>query len=241
MKRKLSMLFAAVALATVALVGCKGPTEEEYKQWAEENGYVVAPTDEEKAQWAEQNGYVAAPAALPAARLAGKTGYTTAESGVQINPSSTSGAVKLLDVMDREDAIYIDARGFGDYMKGHIEGFECLPYFDLIAPYTAGVPTLFNVSNGVVTANYEESVDVMKELLPEGRAIFLMCQSGGRIAGFMTVLEYCGYDMTKVYNVGGWGTVANDANNLGYPVSSSSVTTSVSFTLPSNLKPVKAA
>ena len=41
MKRKLGMLFAAVALATVALVGCKGPTEEEYKQWAEENGFDI--------------------------------------------------------------------------------------------------------------------------------------------------------------------------------------------------------
>lgn len=238
MKRKLSMLFAAVALATVALVGCKGPTEEEYKQWAAENGYVIAPTDEEKAEWAEDNGYVLAPAALPAARLAGETAYAANKSGVQINPAEGSGAVKLLELLDREDVIYIDARDVGNYMKGHIEGFECLPYFDIVA---GTGEQLFTVSGDTVTPRYNESVAIMKELLPEGRAIFLMCQSGGRIEGFMKVLNYCGYDMTKVYNVGGWGTVAGADDYLGYPVSTGVVGATATYTFPTKLTPYTAA
>ena len=62
MKRKLSMLLASLAIAVVGLVGCKGPTEEEYKQWATENGYVLADAE------------------LPAARAEGETDYSAVSS-----------------------------------------------------------------------------------------------------------------------------------------------------------------
>ena len=32
-----------------------------------------------------------------------------------------------------------------------------------------------------------------------------MCQSGGRVAQMMKILEVKGYDMSKIYNVGGVG------------------------------------
>ena len=35
------------------------------------------------------------------------------------------------------------------------------------------------------------------------KVVFLMCQSGGRVAQCMKVMEKAGYDMSKVYNVGG--------------------------------------
>lgn len=231
MKRKLSMLFAAVALATVALVGCKGPTEEEYKQWAEENGYVVAPTEDDYKDWAEENGYVIAPAALPAARLETETDYSYASSKIQISPKDENedgvwdnGVIRLLDVLGRDDTIYIDAREFASYAKGHIVGFESLPSNQII---TGSGEQLFSVSGDTVTPRYEESVTLMKKLLPqpEGKNMILMCQSGARIVSLMKVLKYCGYDMTRIFNVGGFGQV----DKAVYPVTAGNVTVTESY------------
>ena len=52
MKLRLGLL--AVLLAATAMVGC-APTEEDYKNWASENGYVQNP---DYAGWASENGYV---------------------------------------------------------------------------------------------------------------------------------------------------------------------------------------
>ena len=113
MKNRFGLI--AALLAVTALVGCaKAPTEEDYKAWAEENGYVQNPNYE---QWAGDNGYVKNPdyagwaeengysklEALPAARLSGKTGFTNAESGVQIKPGE--GQASLLSLLLDESYI----------------------------------------------------------------------------------------------------------------------------------------
>ena len=188
-------LLAAVVLAATALVGCAAqPTEEDYKKWATENGYELADP------------------ALPAARLEGKTTYNPADSGIQIAPAEGSGAAKLVDFLDREDVVYIDLRDAKSYTTGHIEGFEWVPHFDLLmASDKAKGNQLFYEEGGVIKPRYEESVALLKTLFPQDRVLFLMCQSGGRVVSTMNILAANGYDMTKVYNVGGWNSAKADA------------------------------
>ena len=50
----------------------------------------------------------------------------------------------------------------------------------------------------------------MEVLFPKDKTIFLMCQGGGRVAQAMTLLEALGWDMTKIYNVGGMGQYTED-------------------------------
>ena len=212
-------------LAITALVGCsKAPTEEDYKNWASENGYVQNP---DYAGWASENGYVKDPdyagwadengysklEALPAARLEGKTTFNTADSGIQIAPAEGSGAKKLVDYLDREDVVYIDLRDAGNYNMGHIEGFEWVPHFDILmnSKATKGDQLFYKDESGAIQPRYEESVALLKTLFPQDRTLFLMCQSGGRVVSTMDILKANGYDMSKVYNVGGWNQCAKDA------------------------------
>lgn len=229
-------------LAITALVGCsKAPTEEDYKKWASENGYVQNPDyagwadengyvkDPDYAGWADENGYSKA-VELPAARLEGKNTYNTGDSGIQIAPADGSGAKKLVDYLDREDVVYIDLRGVGDYNKGHIEGFESVPHFDvLMASNKAKGDQLFYAdAEGKIQPRYEESVQILNATFPKDRAIFLMCKSGGRVVATMDILAANGYDMSKVYNVGGYDTA-----DKSYPITAKgspiSTTTTFSF------------
>ena len=240
MKLRLGLL--AVLLAATAMVGC-APTEDDYKNWATENGYVQNP---DYAGWATENGYVQNPdyagwaeengysklAALPAARLEGKTTYNTVDSGIQIAPAANSGAKKLSDYLDREDVVYIDLRDASNYNAGHIEGFEWIPHFDVImnSKKTKGDQLFYADENGKIQPRYAESVQILKTLFPQDKTLFLMCQSGGRVVATMDVLAANGYDMSKVYNVGGYSSCAKDA---AYPKTSSSyvkVTATYDFT-----------
>ena len=45
-----------------------------------------------------------------------------------------------------------------------------------------------------------------------------MCQSGARVKTFCEVLNQYGYDMSMVYNVGGWNDVRNYSDYGGYEV-----------------------
>ena len=67
---------------------------------------------------------------------------------------------------------------------------------------------MIQLYGGTVTepiATYQESDDLLQVLFPKNKTIFLMCQSGGRVAQLMTLLNAKGYDMSKIYNVGGMG------------------------------------
>ena len=196
MKKRFGLI--AALLAVTALVGCaKEPTVEEYQKWAEENGYELKDP------------------ALPSARLDGKTTYNTADSGIQIAPAADSGAKKLADYLDREDVVYIDLRDAKSYSQGHIEGFEWIPHFDILMKSGgARADQLFYTdADGKIQPNYEESVSLLNAMFPTDRVLFLMCQSGGRVVNTMNILAANGYDMSKVYNVGGFGQIKGDVAN----------------------------
>lgn len=126
--------------------------------------------------------------------------------------------------LGRDDAIYRDMRmliddanyeaiGGDSYLSGFVKGFEVVPY-----PYlcnVVGLPpevgssytgkTLFTQNaDGTYTANYKESLDIIHELFPQDKVIFLMCGGGGYAGMTKSLLVGLGYDENKIYNCGGY-------------------------------------
>lgn len=112
----------------------------------------------------------------------------------------------LLDYLNREDSVYIDLRNYEDYSKKHFKNFEVIPFFAFIYDENAGTegfPQLFKGTHEEPEAVYESSGTILKALFPQDKNLILMCQSGGRVSMLMKMLDAHGYDMSKVYNVGG--------------------------------------
>ena len=158
-------------------------------------------------------------AELPAARDTSKT-YKNAdkadvacEANTYAAACSSINAENLHEYLNREDVVYIDLRDYADYAKKHLRNFESIPYFALIFNKTLDENTvqLYTGSESAPVSTYAESDDLLHALFPQDKTIFLMCQSGGRVANFMKILEAKGYDMSKVYNVGGMGQYSSDA------------------------------
>lgn len=120
---------------------------------------------------------------------------------------SSITAENLKDYLGIEGIVYIDARNYKDFATKHLRNFECIPFFGLVydkeANGSAEKPQLFSGDTKAPTATYEESVELLKALVPQDKTVFLMCQTGGRIKLFMEILDANGYDMSKIYNVGG--------------------------------------
>ena len=115
--------------------------------------------------------------------------------------------------MDRDDVLFIDLRDYNDYAKKHLRNFEVIPYFAYIFNANAGTEGFPQLFGGTVTepvATYEYSEDILEALFPKDATIFLMCQSGGRVTQCMNLLEALGWDMSKIYNVGGMGQFTAD-------------------------------
>lgn len=211
--KKLSIALLAGLLLTGCAQTCPTcPTDAEL----EAQGWVKNPTE---------NGYVLVEDAnilpeLPAARDLTKK-YKDKDGNehacVENNYTNACAAINvdnLHEYLGREDVVYIDLRDYSDYAKKHLKNFEVLPYFAAIfnanAPTDAALPQLFGGSTAEPVATYEESVALLKAMVPTDKTVFLMCQSGGRVAQMMTLMENLGYDMTKVYNVGGMGQYTAD-------------------------------
>lgn len=137
------------------------------------------------------------PAELPASqKVAGD--YKFENSGINFE--------NLLDYMNREDSVYIDLRNYEDYSKKHFKNFEVIPFFAYIYNENAGsegFPQLFRGTHDAPYAVYDSSLAILNALFPKDKNLMLMCQSGGRVAMLMKILAAEGYDMSKVYNIGG--------------------------------------
>ena len=121
---------------------------------------------------------------------------------------SSINAENLTEYLNRDDVLYIDLRDYSDYAKKHLRNFEVIPYFALIFDADAGTegkPQLFGGTLDAPVATYEESELLFEAMFPKDTTIFLMCQSGGRVAQLMQLMDSLGYDMSKIYNVGGMG------------------------------------
>lgn len=120
---------------------------------------------------------------------------------------SAIGAHNLLQYLNRPDVFYIDVRDHNDYMKKHLRNFEVIPFFGLIfnadAAQDESKPHLYGGTPAEPIPMYEESDEILAALFPKDKTLFLMCQSGGRVGMLMNILKARGWDMSKVYNIGG--------------------------------------
>lgn len=169
-----------------------------------------------------------------------------------VNIETIDKYLNLDNVAYRDMRLLIDSQGYDDLtstssgmLTATIEGFKIspLPYIanlwegmlpppvleNPIAPSER--PPLFNVewnndgTIGKIEGNYEESMQVLNEIFPKDKLIFLMCGGGGYAWMTKQILVKLGYDSTKVYNIGGfWAYTGNhkvelvsyyDKNNNG--------------------------
>ena len=121
----------------------------------------------------------------------------------------------LKQYLGRSDVVYIDIREFEDYSKKHLRNFECIPYLALIfnsnAHKDSSLPQLYGGTTDEPVPVYKESDEILAALFPKNKVIFLMCQGGGRVGNLMKILSARGWDMSKVYNIGGMGNYAGPA------------------------------
>lgn len=191
-------LLALLGLALV-LTGCAKSDAQLL-----EEGYVLNPTE---------NGYVAQatlPQPIDTTKMyvpAQDQPETACTAGVYAAACSSINLDNLDVYLNRDDVVYIDLRDYKDYAMKHFHNFESIPYFAFIFNAEAHTnPELVQLYGGSIEAPvavYKESDAIFNALFPKDKSIFLMCQSGGRVAQLMKILEVKGYDMTKVYNIGG--------------------------------------
>lgn len=207
MKKLLALLMAVTLLA-----GCSTGSAPKTDAELEAEGWVKNPTE---------NGYVlagegAAVAELPAPRdttLTYKPDKDSDEVACEENTyapgCSSINAENLQDYLGRDDVVYIDLRDYSDFSQKHLRNFESIPFFAYIWNKEANTDTsMIQLYGGDPTdpvAVYNESDELLNELFPKDKTIFLMCQSGGRVVHMMNILAAKGYDMSKIYNVGGMG------------------------------------
>ena len=126
--------------------------------------------------------------------------------------------------LGRSDAVYWDLRMLEDpgnyesiggdkYLSGLVKGFQVVPYPYIATvsglPETVGAgytgPTLFSLqSDGTYKANYQESMQIIEDLFPKDKVIFLMCGGGGYSGMMKKLLISLGWDEKKIYDVGGY-------------------------------------
>ncbi|MEC4273699.1 hypothetical protein VJ923_11075 [Adlercreutzia sp. R25] len=139
------------------------------------------------------------------------------------------------DWLGRPDAVYRDMRmihdpadyeaiGGDSELSITIEGFRITPFpfiGTLQALPVAGAyegDCLFDVEwDGADVASvqprYEESMQILEELFPKDKAIFIMCGGAGYAFMMRQLLSYLGWNESRLYNLGGaWDYVGR------YPV-----------------------
>jgi hypothetical protein len=130
------------------------------------------------------------------------------------------------DYVGRSDIVYRDMRmlvdpadfeaiGGNNELASMIEGFRVVPY-----PYLATLPKLsvggayegeslfaveWNDDHTIASAeaNYTQSMQLLTELFPQDRPVFLMCGGGSYASMTKILLTYLGWDEAKLYNMGG--------------------------------------
>lgn len=154
---------------------------------------------------------------LPAPQDTTKTYKANADDTEEIpceegNFGPTCSAItsdNLRQYMFRSDVCYIDLRDYEDYAKKHLKGFEVIPYLALIFNANAhtdpSLPQLYGGEPANPIPVYKESDEILAALFPKNKVLFVMCQGGGRASQIMSILKARGWDMSKVYNVGGMG------------------------------------
>ena len=125
--------------------------------------------------------------------------------------------------LGRSDSVYRDMRMLEDpaayeeiggdrFLSGIVEGFEVVPLPYLVnvegLPEAVGKTyegkTLYTTTDGKYTANYAESKQILEDLFPKDKTIFLMCGGGGYAGMTKQMLVSLGWNSNKIYVVGGY-------------------------------------
>ncbi|GEM_PF-1115058 len=197
-KNNSGLKITAIMFALIlTLTGCStGKTDQELMA----EGWVQNPAEQGWIQNPTELGYIL-PKELPAPVKEGTTEKPYAAVASSIN------AENLDQYLNRDDVLYIDLRDYKDYAQKHFKNFEVIPYFAFIFNESAHTDEtkvqLYGGTPENPVAVYEESGAILNAIVPKDQTIFLMCQSGGRVTQFMNLLAAEGYDMSKIYNVGG--------------------------------------
>ena len=148
------------------------------------------------------------------------------ELPVKENPNSTimsESPITPLNIdnyMFREDCVYLDTRSPEQfYMEGSIAGFINLPFYEYVADFNVNVEALFTIKKikngdeiiypgdpGSFVANYEESEDLIKDLIPMDKNLLIIATAGVESCYLMNLLIQLGYDPAHMYNVGSFTT-----------------------------------
>ena len=211
------------ALLVFGVAGCGKISDKEGKEWAEKNGYVLAdgdlelpaPVDPTKEVPGKNQGDPAKSCDTDDRSIMYNAACAAINSTNLYNYLGLEG-VEYIDIRD-EYATSVDTSGAnpvvkvshtaGTYSGQHLKGFVNYSYFAYIV---GNGSQLFYQDNGVYVPRYTDSVETLKAMFPQDKVLFIMCQSGGRVAGMMALLEQYGWDMSKVYNVGGMGQYTAD-------------------------------
>lgn len=147
--------------------------------------------------------------------------YNAANCSVSLVPGSLIGnenSIPVKDLFNLENARFFDLRDVKEgYGLGHIQKFETVSYFNMIVGQNGQLFT--RNSEGLFIPNYEESKAIINDIFPKNIPLFIMCQVGGRVPQLLQLLDQLGYDMSNIYNVGGWNHVNNLNDFGGYNVS----------------------
>lgn len=201
-------LIIAIALMLM-LTGCATDTATETETRTDEQlveeGWVKNPEAE---GWVlesdgEEDGSATEAGELPAPLVNedDEAPYAATNSSITVD--------NLDEYLNREDVVYIDIRDYNDYSKKHFKNFEVIPYFGYIFNEEANTnPEMIQLYGGSPEEPvevYEQSDALLNAMFPKDENLFIMCEKGGRVTQLMQVLDARGYDMSKIYNVGGVG------------------------------------
>lgn len=126
--------------------------------------------------------------------------------------------VAYRDVRMLEDKATWENKGGERDLTGFVKGFEVVPYAYLTefpqeyidqkkSENVTGLykgKTLYRLENGKYVANYKESLEILEYIFPKDKTIFLMCGAGGYANFTKQMLGALGWDINKIYNVGGY-------------------------------------
>lgn len=99
------------------------------------------------------------------------------------------------------------------YSGAHLKGFANVEFFAYVFDSSAnhsGKQLFYKGEDGRFVPRYATSVETLEALFPKNKTLFIMCQSGGRVVTLMQLLDQFGWDMEKVYNVGGMSSYTNE-------------------------------
>lgn len=129
------------------------------------------------------------------------------------------------DYLFREDCIYLDTRyPYQFYQEGSIAGFLNLPFYEYIADFNKEAGALFTITRvtkddgsvilpgepGSFIANYEESEELIKDIIPSNKNILVIATAGVESSYLLSLLIQLGYDPSTLYNVGSFTTGMGD-------------------------------